>query len=272
MANMQKRRNMQRINKIEDLRKFQIGILDKVHEFCTSHNITYFLACGTLIGAVRHKGYIPWDDDIDLYMPRSDYEKFVHTFNDSSGRFDLLEPRKTKSYVYTFAKITDTRTIMIEKWYDNYTLGVNIDIFPLDYASDNLFIRKFQFNLIKNLYRIRIDKKVRLFRDKKIFGTFKRLVCKLLPISSYGIYLFLHKIICRKNPTNTVCDMTEVGPNIHGCFPAKAIAKTINIEFEGKQYKTLAGYDDCLKNIYGDYMTLPPSEKRITHKFEAYII
>jgi lipopolysaccharide cholinephosphotransferase len=80
----------------------------------------------------------------------------------------------------------------------------------------------------------------------------------------------IRRLIVLEEPTHTVCNMTEAGPSIKGCFPAEDIASSVDIEFEGKLYKTMAGYKDYLKRTYGDYMTLPPVEQRVTHKFEAY--
>ena len=111
---------MRQITDIHELRSLQMGILDHVHQFCLEHGLHYSLSSGTLIGAVRHKGYIPWDDDIDIYMPREDYDKFLHDFHDETGHFRLLAPppvgggRGEAPYYYTFAKVIDTRTRMVE--------------------------------------------------------------------------------------------------------------------------------------------------------------
>lgn len=261
---------MRQITDIKELRSLQMDLLNEVHTFCQKNNITYFLSSGTLIGAVRHKGYIPWDDDIDLYMPRRSYEQFVRQYKASSPRFQLLEPRLTKHYFYTFAKLADTRTHMVETWYQNFPIGVNIDIFPLDYVTDNSTLRCFQFKLKKNLFRIYIDKQVPLLRDRHPFGIFKRFVCKLLPLPVPLLNLWMRNIAYRHKPSATVCNMTEMGPSIKGCFSAEAVQGTVDIEFEGPLYKTMSGYAEYLTHTYGDYMTLPPVSQRQTHQFEAY--
>ncbi len=263
---------MRQITDVQELRQYQMGILDEIHRFCTEKGITYFLSSGTLIGAVRHKGYIPWDDDIDLYMPRESYERFCAEFNDPEGHLELLEPRKTKHYIYTFAKVADVRTKMVEAWYDNFPIGIYVDIFPVDYVTENIKKRQFLFWLKKNLFRIYIDKRMRLFRDKKPWHVFKRIVCRLLPIPSSTINQWLRQIQWHKTPTNTVCNMTEVGPSIKGCFSAECIMSDVDIEFEGKTYKTMVGYKEYLEHTYGDYMKLPPEDQRQTHKFEAYVL
>ena len=98
---------MRQITYINELRQIQIGILDHVHRFFEAHGLTYFLSSGTLIGAVRHKGYIPWDDDIDIYMPRKDYEKFLNSYCDKTGRYRALNHLTEPHYYYTFAKVVD---------------------------------------------------------------------------------------------------------------------------------------------------------------------
>ena len=98
---------MKQITDIAELRQLQMGILDEIDRFCKEQGLVYFLSSGTLIGAVRHKGYIPWDDDIDIYMPRKDYEVFLTTFHDRTGRFRAINPQQEPHYYYTFAKVVD---------------------------------------------------------------------------------------------------------------------------------------------------------------------
>ncbi|MBQ8445584.1 MAG: LicD family protein, partial [Opitutales bacterium] len=123
----------------EELKQIQLGILDKVHEFCEKNGITYFLSSGTLIGAVRHKGYIPWDDDLDLYMPRADYDKFIKLFSaNSPENTKLLSLETDKKYQYPFAKVIDDRTEMVETAVgESFKIGVYIDVFPVDSVPDN---------------------------------------------------------------------------------------------------------------------------------------
>ena len=102
---------MRQITDIQELRQLQMGILDNVHQFCQEHGLTYFLSSGSLIGAVRHGGYIPWDDDIDIYMLRKDYERLLQIYQ-GNETYRLLNPDKEPHYYYTFAKVVDTRTRM----------------------------------------------------------------------------------------------------------------------------------------------------------------
>ena len=258
---------MRKIEDIKELRKIQIGILDEVHCFCESYGLRYFLSSGTLIGAVRHKGYIPWDDDIDIYMPRKDYEQFLQLFHDETGRYKAINPQQEPHYYYTFAKVVDLRTRMVETETVGYEIGVYMDIFPIDYVTDDLEKRERIFRRKKLLYKIRRCKisDVNPLRSQLAYWVYK-----CWPMTVRQVEQRIRNLIVSDVPTRTVCNMTEAGPSIKGCFPAADIASSVEIDFEGKKYKTMVGYKDYLERTYGDYMTLPPVEQRVTHKFEAY--
>ena len=258
---------MRKIEDIQELRQIQMGILDDVHSFCEAHGLRYFLSSGTLIGAVRHKGYIPWDDDIDIYMPRKDYEEFLQTYTSESGHYRAINPQTEQHYYYTFAKVVDSRTRMVEKETEGYEIGVYMDIFPVDYVTDNLQERERIFKKKKLLYKIR---RCKISKNNYLRSRLAYYVYKLWPMSVGQIERKIRKLIVLAEPTCTVCNMTEAGPGIKGCFPAVDISSSVDIEFEGTQYKTMVGYKDYLELTYGDYMTLPPVEQRVTHKFEAY--
>lgn len=257
---------MRIIENIHELRQIQMGILDYVHMFCKEHGITYFLSSGSLLGAVRHGGYIPWDDDIDIYMPRNEYERLLNEFP-INRQFKLLDPSKENHYFYTYAKVVDTRTLMIEDEVEGYKLGVYIDVFPIDYVTDDLMERERIFKQKKLLYKIRRCKisKNNFLRSKLAYFVYRN-----WPITVKQIERRIHKLIIRDTPTHTVCNMTEAGPTIKHCFPAEDMSSQVDIKFEDRTYKTMVGYKDYLECTYGDYMTLPPVEERATHHFKAY--
>lgn len=258
---------MKKIDDIQELRQIQMGILDEVHRYCEAHGLRYFLSSGTLIGAVRHKGYIPWDDDIDIYMPRQDYEAFLQNYHDEKGIYRAINPATESHYYYTFAKVVDQRTHMVEKETEGYQIGVYMDIFPVDFVTEDLQQRQRVFKQKHLLYKIR---RCKISNTNPLQSRLAYLVYKCWPMSVRQIERKIRNLIVLDTPTQTVCNMTEAGPSIKGCFPADDIASAVDIEFEGKTYKTMIGYKDYLQRTYGDYMTLPPVEQRVTHHFEAY--
>ena len=258
---------MKQITDIKELRQIQIAILDEIDRFCTAHGITYFLSSGTLIGAVRHKGYIPWDDDIDLYMPRQDYERFLREYHDCKNVYRIMSPDTDKNYCYTFAKMVNTRTRLVETETKGYEIGVFVDLFPIDYVTDNMAERRRIFKYKRLLYKIR---RCKLSHENYLASRLAYLCYKYLPVPLSAINSIIRRMTVRREPTQTVCNMSESGPSIKGCFAAKDIASSVDILFEGKYYKTMVGYKEYLSHTYGNYMQLPPVEQRVTHSFEAY--
>lgn len=257
---------MRQITDIHELRQLQMGILDHVHQFCEAHHITYFLSSGSLLGAVRHGGYIPWDDDIDIYMQRSEYNRLLSAFP-NDGHYRLLAPAKEPHYFYTFAKVVDTRTLMVEDETEGYEVGVYMDIFPIDYVPDDPEERLRLFKRKKLLYKIR---RCKISRSNPLHSRLAYWFYKMLPVSVGFLTRRIHQLIVCEQPSRYACNMTEAGPHIKHCFPAEDMASTVDIKFEDRIYKTMAGYRDYLACTYGDYMTLPPEDQRVTHKFKAY--
>ena len=200
-------------------------------------------------------------------MPRKDYEEFLQTYISDSGHYRAINPQTEQHYYYTFAKVVDLRTLMVEKETEGYEIGVYMDIFPVDYVTDDLQERERIFKKKKLLYKIR---RCKISNSNYLRSRLAYFVYKCWPMSVKQIERKIRNLIVLTEPTRTVCNMTEAGPKIKGCFPAEDIVSSVDIEFEGKQYKTMVGYKDYLERTYGDYMTLPPVEQRVTHKFEAY--
>ena len=141
---------MKQIN-IEEIRKLQISILLYVHEFCKKNNIRYSLSGGTLLGAVRHKGYIPWDDDIDIMMPRPDYERFVNEFNENRKdvEYKVICSYNDSQFFQPFAKVVNTKTFLKETYKRPVAqMGVYIDVFPIDGLPNDEQKREKYWNFI----------------------------------------------------------------------------------------------------------------------------
>lgn len=168
--------------KNDELRTIQLDILQNVHDFCMKHDIKYTLAYGTLLGAVRHGGYIPWDDDIDIAMLRSDYEKFLKEYKDDIYKF--TECRLDKDVHIGFGKVEDTRTIVIEGG-NTKNLGVSIDVFPIDdlcdtYEDSVAYFKSFKWNWLFRKAKYRELSIVKTWWKKSLFVFLSWYLCLFL--------------------------------------------------------------------------------------------
>jgi lipopolysaccharide cholinephosphotransferase len=262
---------MRLITDIKELHNIQLNILDAIHDFCVENEITYFLSSGTLLGAVRHKGFIPWDDDIDLYMPRDSYDKFIKLFY-KRGKYVLFSSETVENYPWTFAKVVDSETKLVEAYYPDFEIGINVDIFPVDYIPANRCKRLLLFSMLHFLYSIRKGKVKKVLAGSGFKGRLGRLLLRLLPMKVSSIDWLISKLRKGTADSGIVINLTESGPgNVEQFFTKKAMEASVDIPFEGRVYKTMVGYDEYLSVTYGDYMQMPPIEKRVKHNVTVYV-
>ena len=262
---------MREIN-VEELKKIQLEILDDIHRFCIQERLTYSLAYGTLLGAIRHHGYIPWDDDIDVMMPRRDYERFINLYKSNTN--EILDLRESDTTIEMFLKICRKGSIMIDTTLKRSLWGINIDVFPIDGISDDGEDHCDQIVYLRN-------------QLPKICPFYKTIPKhKLLWFSKYLLKRVINhnysNILTQKKMIDALaCEYDLSKTNQCGCLitedsiemiPSNLFADFQNVLFEGKMYNSIANYDSYLTAIYGDYMRLPPIEKRITHHlYRTYI-
>ncbi|PID83042.1 MAG: hypothetical protein CSB15_00210 [Clostridiales bacterium] len=255
---------------IKGLRKIQLEILDIIHEFCEKNSITYYLSYGTLIGAVRHKGFIPWDDDVDISMPREDYDKFINSFNDYNKKYKLLAMENDENYPYTFAKVVDADTFLVERDNPSYPIGVYIDLFPIDGTDKKgkIILKQRVWSTLYLLKNVKLSSKMQVHKTLGLF------------LSKILLFIFPKKFIRNRidnniynydySSSNYVAGFS-IGesydkPIFKSCFEKKLLTK-----FEDREYYIPVGYDEWLKSIYGEYMNLPPVDKQKPHhSFDAY--
>lgn len=262
---------MRQITDVAELRELQMQVLDAIDAYCHDNNLTYFISSGTLLGAVRHGGYIPWDDDIDIYMPRESYERIRRGFNDANGRYKLIDGYNTPGYHYTFTKIVDTETILIEGEHPDRQIGIYVDIFPIDYVPEDYAQLEAIFKKKQRLDHLLIARQCPILCTKSIGGILYRLYSRLTT-TRLGLLRKYDSLIKNDRQSSLVCNMTDAGPKSpKSAFRAEAIASDVDIKFENRSYKTMVGYMEYLEHTYGDYMTLPPVDKRVHHSFTAYI-
>lgn len=271
---------MRQIN-TEELKKLQLGILDFVMKFCDEHGIHCFLDGGTLLGCIRHKGYIPWDDDIDIGMLRQDYDRFLQIFNRESTRYKVYSLENNSEFLYAYSKILDTSTEMYEP--DRKTgekLAVNIDLFPMDNSPDNETAEKRMFACQYIYWCFHKARYLPAFAppngsiSRKIAAYIARVSMNMIPTFILPKNYFARKLL--KNAKRYVDAETKragsfLGTHMLSMDRTKLENFTYG-EFEGRKYKIPAGYDEWLTKLYGEYMKLPPKKQQITHHhFEAFV-
>lgn len=259
----------------QEVRECQMQILDNIHSYCHRHELRYSLAWGTLLGAVRHKGYIPWDDDIDIMMPRPDYDAFIQGYMTEAPKHLALDDRSTNpDYVSTFAKVMDIRTKAIgPNIIDDR--NVFVDVFCINGMpdEDDLNIEKEVFDIIVNLRRAGKYYKYTDSLSKKIEYFAKYCIKRINTPSTSKSFRQFDQITARY-PWDTSRYAGHLG--IDGGVKKKSeksvFLKYSDIRFENRTYRCIADYDTYLTNMYGDYMSSPPVKDRVPTHFDNVFI
>lgn len=260
---------------LEELKGLQMDVLTAIDKFCTENGITYSLAGGTLLGAVRHKGYIPWDDDIDIYLYRDDYNKLINTFPEVyEGRYKIASLERDKEWERPYANAYDDKTILLEKSTEKKQIGVFIDIFPIDNVPDDEIEWRNYDNSRRRLQKFHALRFIRYSKSRSFIKNTIVLLTRVFTffLSKRSVAIYLSKLAQKYNSIET----KYVFSNAQGIFVKKRFLRkvfdhVIELPFEDRKFKGFADYEEYLRNAYGDYMKLPPVEKRVSHHcFEAY--
>lgn len=255
------------------LRNVELNILRNFIEVCGKLDISYFVIQGTLLGAVRHHGFIPWDDDIDVGMLREDYTRFLQYGQSLLLKQYFLQTHYSDPmYPHGFAKIRDCSTAFVETSCKNIKMnhGIYIDIFPFDYYPDNT-VAQTVFELKKLILRYRIRDSMFIPSDKQ--KNMKNLVRYILKRGSKLLYPSLSAAL---DAQDDLYQRTKHGKNrINNgspwgkkeCIPNEWLNGITTLDFEGIPVNAPCFYKEYLTHVYGDYMTLPPPEKRIPHHY-----
>ena len=254
---------------VEKLKKCEIEMLDKFVSICKENNLDYYLAYGTLIGAVRHKGFIPWDDDIDVYMKGEDYYKFKEIMLKNTSKKYFYQCLETdKYYFFNFEKLRLNNTIAINDRVkeENIHQGIYIDIFPLVPFPNDIKEQKKLYKKIKEVH-ILIEADLKDKAKYEHYGRVGKIVSKMARVVPRGLrnkvaIKLLKQIILYNGEYDNYYDLSE---NV--IYSKKLFDKKELMQFEKKKYSVPKGYDECLRKIYGDYMTPPKEEDRVAHEF-----
>lgn len=256
---------------LRSLQLIQLECLVELDRICTKHNINYSIDGGTLLGAVRHKGFIPWDDDIDVIMLRNEYEKFFEICKTEmdTDRFFLQEHRTDPYYRVGYSRIRRKNTVYIRAGQEHmkHQTGVLIDIFVLDNSPDNSLL-KYIHRALCFLFRKILWSETGKIVSKNVFQRGLYALLSLIP-SGFAFWGFdaLAKQ-CNKKQTSLVKHyaMTYPNPKVNGFgTPVDLLDDFVRVEFEGSMFMSVKEYDRYLTLLYGDYMTLPPPEKQEPH-------
>ena len=249
-------------------------MMDRFHRYCVENGLSYYLVEGSMLGAARHHGYIPWDDDIDIAMPRKDYEALKKLIGGKvlEGRY-LLESEETDKpdYFYPYAKLYDVRTTQIEKRKRNVVRGVGIDIFPLDAVPDSHAGRTLvnaECFVVRKLLWSRVGKKADRSWGMRIL--YNVLNC----IPEKRILKILDLMIIRAADENTewVRILMFPTPNRQFAYRKEWYEGFEEVSFEGVIFRGVVSPDDYLTFKFGGYMELPPESERKAHPVSAITV
>ena len=260
---------------LRKLQMIQLEMLVEVDRICKKCGIKYNIIAGTLLGAVRHGGYIPWDDDADVAMLRPEYEKFRKACKQEldASRFVFQDHRNTKGYRWGYGKLRRKDTLFLREHQEHmsYMQGIFIDIFPLDGVPDNYFLRSMK-NFECFCVRKILWSKVGKVAEKNFF---RRQVYKLLDkIPEKDIFHYYHAMIHHANRKRTrmVRILMFPTPNDEWGYYRRWYENSAGIEFEGVAFQGIKDCDSYLSFKFGNYMELPPEEKRKIHPVSKIVL
>ena len=261
---------------LKHLQSLELMILKDFIKICDEHDLTYYMYAGSLLGAVRHNGFIPWDDDLDIVMFRDDFEKFEEIFSSYDiEKYELLNNESSEDYFYLFSKLMLKNTRFEEEWINqvNFNVGINIDIFVLDDLADGKFKQSYQLKKAFFYAKLLAMSQIRLedlpFISKLISHSIYH-VLNLLGIKTSSIYKRCLKFLSKYKDENSeyVFDIMATAEEYPQIFHKKDFNPPEKIKFEDIEVNIPNNYEELLVSLYGDYMQLPPKEKRYNHPID----
>lgn len=248
---------------MSNLKAHQAVLLELLQEFdrvCKEHNIKYTLFAGSALGAVRHSGIIPWDDDVDVAMLRSDYELFLQIAPTALNTKYYLQAELSAHWPLPFSKLRKNNTTCLEKYHPKdreIHQGIYIDIFPVDNASDNALVRKLQFLSSKVVLAKALDARG-YETDSKLKKVFM-VACKLLPMKPF---VRITQLRSAGKSERVHSFLGGTSSYSKGVYQRKWFTETVLKDFGGNQYPVSADYDELLTVLYGEYMVMPNEDER----------
>lgn len=249
---------------IEEYKNVVLQVMVKLDKFCREHELRYMLAYGSLLGAVRHGGFIPWDDDMDILMPREDYDKLRELLRDNDLGLRFLDIETCPETIYSFGKVCDANT---ELWEDNFQtvpgMGAYVDIFPLDHLPADAASREKQRKYLRQLVRlIEHSSRVGYTKTNSPVTNLKRALAFYLTrcLNTQKLIRKLYRESVRYNDRDTGWQGLVWGTDE---YRTEELEPYGTILFDGHAFMAPADPDAVLRRQYGDYMQLPPEEERV---------
>lgn len=252
-----------------DVRTLQLRILDNllaVDKVCREHGVRYYVYDGTMLGAVRHGGFIPWDDDLDIAMPREDYEVFITHANEwLSKPYEFVCNELDDAYPLPFGKVQDGSTTLIERPHLPYLGGLYIDVFPIDGVPSNAFLRRWhlvKYDILKKAVYMAYRNP---YRHGKGPSSWLPLFCRKV-LGQQCLQRLTRRLLCRY-PFKDCRQVCVFDDGFHGVVDKKVLGQPTPVLFEGQEVMGVEHPDAYLTHMYGDYMTPPPHDAQRQHRF-----
>ena len=253
-----------------ELQQKLLDMLKWFDSYCEENGICYYVAGGTLLGAMRHGGFIPWDDDIDVIVPRPDYERLISLFTEKKDGYILETPYSSaKDYFYSYAKLYDVSTTLVEHTRYNCKRGIYIDVFPLDGAGNTTEECMRTFSGVDRQNMFLMTRTCAIRSGRAAHKNFSIILSRLIP----GFVVNNKKLAQKVDKLASVVpyDSSDYVANFMGAYRSKEILeKSIlgtptRYKFEDIYVNGAEKYDEYLSHIYGDWHKLPPKEKQQSH-------